>query len=188
MDLNWLGFVWKPAQLQSINPFLVMFLIPIFAYIIYPMINKVFKLTALRKIGLGLFLTAFSFLIPVWIETQIAAGARPSVGWQFVAYIFLTSAEIMVSITALEFSYTQAPKKMKSFIQAIFLMSISLGNAFSAAVNAFIENEDGTSKLSDVGYYLFFILIMLVTAVIFIPVAARYKEKDYIQDEGEEKA
>ena len=94
-----------------------MFLIPFFSYVVYPMINKVFKLTALRKIGIGLFLTAFSFLVPVWIETQIEAGIKPSVGWQFVAYIILTSGEIMVSITALEFSYTQAPKKMKSFIQ-----------------------------------------------------------------------
>lgn len=58
-------------------------------------------------------------------------------------------------------------------------MSISVGNAFSAAVNAFIQNEDGTSKLTGVGYYVFFIIVMLVTAVLFIPVSRRYPVKTY---------
>lgn len=184
MNLRWLGFTWLPAQPQAINPFLVMVMIPLFSYGIYPAIQRVFPLTALRKITIGLFVTAFSFVVSAWIETRIVAGYRPSLGWQGLAYVILTAAEIMVSITCLEFSYTQAPKKMKSFIQAVFLLSISLGNAFAAVVNWFIENEDGTSKLAGASYYWFFVIAMLVTAVLFIPVAARYKVKDYIQDEA----
>ena len=41
--------------------------------------------------------------------------------WQVFAYIIMTAAEVLVSITALEFSYTQAPKAMKSFIMGLFL-------------------------------------------------------------------
>jgi len=184
MNLRWLGFTWLPAQPQAINPFLVMVMIPSFSYGIYPAIQKVVPLTALRKITIGLFVTAVSFVVSAWIEMRIVAGYRPSLGWQGLAYVILTAAEIMVSITCLEFSYTQAPKKMKSFIQAIFLLSISLGNAFAAVVNWFIENEDGTSKLPGASYYWFFVVVMLVTAVLFIPVAMRYKVKDYIQDEA----
>jgi len=182
MNLRWLGFTWKPAQPQAINPFLICVMIPLFSYIIYPVINRVFPLTALRKIGIGLFVVALSFLVPVWIETKIAIGIKPSVGWQFVAYIILTAAEIMVSITCLEFSYTQAPKRMKSFIQGVFLLSISLGNAFSALVNWLIGK--GRLNLTGASYYWFFVGVMLVTAVLFIPVASRYKVKDYIQDEA----
>lgn len=187
MNLRWLGFRWRPAQMQSANPFLVMLLIPLFAYVIYPAINRMWTLTPLRKIGIGMFLTAGSFLVPVWIETQIENGGKPSIGWQFVAYIFLTGAEVMVSITALEFAYTQAPKKIKSMIQSIELLSISLGNVFAAVVNNIIKNDDGTSKLPGASYYWFFTVAMLITAVLFVPVAARYKVKDYIQDEAIEK-
>jgi POT family proton-dependent oligopeptide transporter len=158
-------------------------MIPLFTYVIYPAIDKVFRLTALRKISIGLFVAALSFLVPAWIETRIEAGATPHIGWQFVAYVVLTAAEIMVSITVLEFSYTQAPKRMKSFIQSLCLMSIAVGNAFTAAVNWFIENEDGSSKLEGASYYWFFAAAMVITAVIFIFVAARYREKTYIQDE-----
>jgi len=110
-------------------------------------------------------------------------GYKPSIGWQFLAYIILTAAEIMVSITALEFAYTQAPKKMKSLIQSVELLAVSLGNAFAAVVNNVITKEDGTSRLPGASYYWFFLIAMLVTAFIFIPVARWYKPKEYIQDE-----
>jgi hypothetical protein len=113
-----------------------------------------------------------------------ALGHKPSVGWQFLAYLILTAAEIMVSITCLEFSYTQAPKKMKSFIMAVYLLSISLGNTFTGVVNRMIQNPDDTSKLAGANYYWFFTMAMLVTAVIFIPIARRYPVKNYIQDEA----
>jgi len=127
------------------------------------------------------------FAADVWPNVA-AVGFKPSVGWLFLAYIILTAAEVMVSITCLEFSYTQAPKKMKSFIMAVFLLSISLGNAFTALVNEFIQNSDGTSKLAGPSYFWFFVIVMAVTAVLFIPVAARYKVKDHIQDEATEEA
>jgi len=182
MNLKWLGFTWLPEQPQSINPFLIMVMIPLFSYAIYPAINKVFPLTPLRKIGIGFFVAALSFVVPAWIELQIAGGVKPSLGWQAFAYVLLTAAEIMVSITCLEFSYTQAPKKMKSFIQAVFLLSISVGNAFTAGVNWVIEK--GWLGLAGPRYYWFFVIVMLATAVIFIPIARRYPVKDYIQDEA----
>ena len=184
MNLRWLGFTWKPAQPQAINPFLVLVMVPLFSYVIYPAADKVFTLTALRKITIGLFITALSFVISAWIETQIVAGFKPSVGWQAFAYVILTAAEVMVSVTCLEFAYTQAPKKMKSFIQAAYLLSISLGNAFTAVVNWLIQNEDGTSKLPGASYYWFFVIAMVATGVLFIPVACWYKPKEYIQDEA----
>jgi POT family proton-dependent oligopeptide transporter len=95
----------------------------------------------------------------------------------------MTAAEILVSITALEFSYTQAPKRMKSVVMGAFLMSVALGNLFTAAVNFFIQNPDGTSKLDGPAYYLFFAAAMGATALLFIPLAVWYKERTYIQDE-----
>jgi len=184
MKLRWLWINWRPAQMQAANPFLVMILIPVFSYLIYPALNRLWTMTPLRRIGIGMFLTAGSFLVPIWIENQIASGGRPSIGWQFFAYIFLTGAEVMVSVTALEFAYTQAPKKMKSLIQSINLLSISLGNVISAVVNQTIRNTDGTSKLPGASYYWFFMIAMLVTAMLFIPIARWYKQREYIQDEA----
>ena len=188
MNRDWLGHTWLPTQIVAVNPLMILILIPVFSYVIYPAINKVFPLSSLRKIGLGLLLAGSPFVVSALIEAKIVAGGAPSIGWMVLGYVLLTSSEIMVSITCLDFSYTQAPKRMKSFIMAVFLLSISLGNAFTAIVNAVIENEDGTSKLAGAQYFWFFAGVMFVTALLFIPVARRYPVKNYIQDEAPAKA
>ncbi|MFQ5344888.1 MAG: POT family MFS transporter [Mariprofundus sp.] len=186
MDRVIFGFEVLPSQIQAANPLLVMLLIPLFSYIIYPAIERIWPLTALRKISIGMFVTVAAFAIPTWIQMQIDAGAIPHIGWQLLAYVILTSAEVMISITCLEFSYTQAPKRMKSFVMAFFMLSISAGNLFTSGVNFFIVNPDGTSKLAGSDYYLFFTVLMLITAFAFTLVTRFYKGKRYIHTEAPE--
>ena len=185
MDLTFMGRTWKPSQIQAANPVMILAFIPLFSYVVYPWINKFFPLTPLRKVSIGFFITAVAFSISAWIEMQITAGGTPNIIWQILAYAVLTSAEIMVSITCLEFSYTQSPKTMKSFIMSLYLLSVAVGNGFTAGVNYFIQNEDGTSKLAGASYYWFFTGLMFVTAVLFIFVAKTYKGKTYIHEEEE---
>ncbi len=183
MDRVIWGVEILPSQIQAANPLLIMLLVPLFTYIIYPALNKVIALTALKKITIGLFLTAIAFAIPAWIQMQLDQGLIPHISWQLLAYLILTAAEVMVSITCLEFSYTQAPKTMKSFVMALFFMSIALGNLFTSAVNFFIVNEDGSSKLSITEYFWFFTGLMLITAILFIFVSRLYQEKTYLHEE-----
>ena len=182
MDRTLFGVEVLPAQIQAANPLLVMILIPLFSYVIYPAIERIWPLTALRKIAIGMFVTVMAFGISTWIQVQIDQGGTPSIVWQLLAYLVLTSAEVMVAITCLEFSYTQAPRTMKSFVMAFFMMSIAAGNLFTSAVNFFIQQEDG-SRLAGAEYYQFFMMLMLVTALLFTLVARFYRGCTYLQEE-----
>jgi POT family proton-dependent oligopeptide transporter len=183
MERNILGIELLPAQIQAANPLLVMLLIPLFSYVIYPRLDKLIRLTALRKIAIGMFISVIAFTIAAVAQEKIDAGLTPHINWQLLAYIVLTSAEVMISITCLEFSYTQAPARMKSFIMAFFMLSIAAGNLFTGAVNLLIQNADGSSKLEGADYYWFFTLIMLATSLLFLLVVRFYREKTYIHDE-----
>ena len=183
MDREILGYEVLPAQIQAANPLLVMLLIPLFSYRIYPLIERVWPLSPLRKIAIGLFVTAAAFAIPTLVQLSIDGGGTPHISWQLLAYVVLTSGEVMVSITCLEFSYTQAPKTMKSFIMAFFMLSVSLGNLFTSGVNFFIQNPDGSSKLAGADYFLFFTVLMLVTALLFSFVVRHYRGRSYIHEE-----
>ncbi len=182
MDRLLLGYEILPSQIQAANPFLILLLVPLFSYVIYPALNRIIALTALRKIAIGLFLTTVAFAVPSWIQMQLDSGQTPHIVWQLLAYVMLTSAEVMVSVTCLEFTYTQAPKTMKSFIMAFFMLSIAAGNLFTSAVNFFIQNEDGSSKLEGAEYFWFFTVLMLITSIIFLLVIRNYSEKTYFQD------
>jgi POT family proton-dependent oligopeptide transporter len=101
--------------------------------------KRFFRVTPLRKIGIGLFLVTLSYALTALIQSWIDAGQSPSIGWQILAFIIITAAEIMVSIVGLEFAYTQAPKNMKSLIMSIFLLSTFMGNMFTSTTNRLIQ-------------------------------------------------
>lgn len=176
MDRVIFKFELLPSQIQAANPLLIMLLVPLFSYVMYPFLSRFFVLTPLRKMTTGLFLTVIAFAIPGYIQMQLDKGLTPPIAWQLLAYLFLTSAEVMVSITCLEFSYTQAPKTMKSFVMAFYFLSVAMGNLFTSAVNFFIQNDDGSSKLAGAHYFWFFTGLMFINSVLFLFVSNRYHE------------
>ena len=145
MDRNFLGFEWLPSQIQSLNSVFVLTFIPLFAYLVYPAGDRVWKLSPLRKIGLGLFLMVGAFSLVALIQQWIDAGQRPNIVWQILAFALLTAAEIMVSIVALEYAYTQSPKTMKSFVMCLYLASVAFGNFLVAGVNHLIQIPDSAA-------------------------------------------
>jgi POT family proton-dependent oligopeptide transporter len=187
MDLA--GFDPKkfPAQLQTVNAILVMLFIPLFTYGVYPLLSRWFTPTPLRKIGIGLFLTALAFVIPSLVQESIDGGGAPHFMWQVLAYVVITAAEIMVSITGLEFSYTQAPKKMKSLIMGLFFLSITAGNLLTALVNDYIsrQKEAGHRVLDGASYFWFFTILMAVVAMLFVVWSQFYRGQTYIQGDSE---
>ncbi|WP_018970163.1 POT family MFS transporter [Rubritalea marina] len=157
MDRTLFGIEILPSQVQAANPFMILLLIPIFTYVLYPAVDRLWKFTSLRKIGVGLFLTAAAFALSALTQEWIDAGQEPSIAWQILAYLMLTSAEVMVSIVCLEFAYTQAPNSMKSMVMSLFLITVALGNGLTAIINNYIqtpsplanEAKDASILLSD---------------------------------------
>jgi proton-dependent oligopeptide transporter, POT family len=184
MDRVVFGYDILPAQTHAANPILVLIFVPLFTTVLYPALNKLFRLTPLRKIGIGMFLTVTPFLVSAWIEVLIGRGLRPHITWQLLAYILLTAAEVLVYLTMLEFAYTQAPKRLKSLIMGISYLSISLGNLLTAGINHGIKVFGLEQQLTGAMYYLFFAGMMLVASVLYIPVAQRYREQTILQDEA----
>jgi POT family proton-dependent oligopeptide transporter len=199
MDRRFLGYEWLPSQIQAINPLLVLLFIPLFGLVLYPAVGRVVAFTPLRRILAGFVLTVAAFAISATAQGLIdaesarltAAGlgpeaARwPSVAWQLAAYVVITAAEILVSITCLEFSYTQAPPQMKSFVMSLYLLSVSLGNQFTAAVNWLIEIAGGTSTLTGASYYWFFTGCMTLATLLLVPVVLWTKPREYLQAEAD---
>ncbi len=151
MDLRWMGIHWLPSQIQALNPILILTFIPLFSYVVYPLIDRVFPLTPLRKIAVGLFIMVISFVLVAVAQMKIDAGETPSISWQIVAYVALTAAEVMVSIVSLEFSYTQAPKSMKSLIMSLWLFAVAFGNQVTARINDFIQVDSPIAEVKASG-------------------------------------
>ncbi len=174
MDRTVFGMHLEASQIQAINPILVMVLIPLFSFVIYPLVEKLgFKMTALRKMTAGMMLAAFSFLIVAAIQAALDSGHSVNVAWQGLAFLILTCSEVMVSITGLEFAYTQAPKSMKSTIMSFWLLTVFAGN-FLTAIIAKLNVFQGAM------YFNFFAILMFAVSFIFMIAAIKYKVRDYV--------
>lgn len=183
INLGFTSFDFYPSQIGFFNPLLIVLMVPLFTAVLYPFLKKRIKLNYTRKMSIGMFLTAMSFALIAWVQAQMDAGVSMNISWQILGYVILTAGEIFVSVTILEFSYTQAPNSMKSFIMSFYLLSVAVGNLFTALVNLFIQNPDGTSKLAGASYFWFFTGFMLVATVLFVILIDRtYKEQTHIQD------
>ncbi len=152
-----------PAQLQAINPLLILVLAPLFSAVVYPWLQVRGWLSNAIKLQAGMLLAAISFGIVAMAQSWIHSGAQTSVAWQMAAYALITTAEILISITALELAYTQAPKVSTSLVMALFYVGVAAGNGLTAFVNAALGELVGGP--SHVSYFVFFALLALLSCI-----------------------
>jgi len=185
INLGFAKFTIYPGQVQTFNPLIILILIPVFNYWVYPWFDKIgLKTTALRRFGVGLVLTALSFVVIALIQTNIDNGGHPSFWWQAFAYVLLSAAEVLVSITGLEYAYTHSPKSMKSTMTAVWLMVVAVGNLITAWVNSKITEGGYFAKhLAGANYYWYFdVCFIMVFVVAFLIVSPYIKERNYIDN------
>uniref|UniRef100_A0A8C0EAW2 Solute carrier family 15 member 1 n=1 Tax=Bubo bubo TaxID=30461 RepID=A0A8C0EAW2_BUBBB len=92
--------------------------------------------------------------------------------WQIPQYFILTCAEVVFSVTGLEFSYSQAPSNMKAVLQAGWLLTVAVGNIIVLIVA-------GASKLSEQwAEYVLFAALLLAVCIIFAVMAYFYTYTD----------
>lgn len=176
MNLEVWGMKLEPSQIQALNPIMVMALIPFFSFWLYPTLEKLgLKLSPLRKMSAGMVLAGLSFVMIGLIQVTLDAGTKISVAWQILPYLVITASEVMVSVTGLEFAYTQAPKSMKSTLMSFWLLTVAVGNFLTAIVakmNAFTGS----------GEFFFFATLMFAVSGLFVWGAINYRENKFVTD------
>jgi dipeptide/tripeptide permease len=130
-----LDYTIPPDQIQTLNPLFVIILIPLFNWLFKRIDPQVRLFTPTRKILLGFILTgAAAGIISASGFAATATGAKVSAGWVALAYVVLTVGEVLLYATALEMAYVVAPKNMKSFVTACFLVTNTLGNFINSGL------------------------------------------------------
>lgn len=162
-------------QIPAVNPMLVLLFVPLFDKLIYPTLAKCgFEFRPLKRIALGMGITSLSFVYAGFLQMVIDKNELHTVHviWQLPQYLLLTFSEIMVSITALELSYTQAPKSMKSLIMAGWQMTVAIGNLLVVIV--------AEMAIFPMYQQFFFFSGLMVCAVILFTVIAYFYQ--YVED------
>jgi POT family proton-dependent oligopeptide transporter len=132
-----------------------------------------------------MFVAAGSYLVVAALQTRIEAGAQLCVLWQFVPYLILTTAEVLLSTTGLEFAFREAAPEMKSAIMSFWLLTVSMGNLMVTTITKLFATGGAHEEASvSTGRFLQYAGLTFVVAVLFSLVAAFYRYRDKAAAQG----
>lgn len=103
------NFKIQPEQISLANPLFVILLIPLFEFILHPLLAKIGLRRPLQRMTVGMFLAATAFILAALVQLNIEASGEKEVHilWQVPQYFVLTTGEILFSPVGLGFSYQQ---------------------------------------------------------------------------------
>jgi POT family proton-dependent oligopeptide transporter len=172
---------FQPAQMQALNPLLVMLLIPFNNLVLYPWLRKRgYEPTALRRMTTGIAFSGVAWIAAGGLQLAMDGGDAISIAWQILPYVLLTFGEVLVSATGLEFAYSQAPASMKGVIMSLWYLAVTIGNLWVLLANASVRNPALTSRIAETGLSVdafqmfFFAGFALAAAAAFGWYARRY--------------
>ncbi|MET0617015.1 MAG: oligopeptide:H+ symporter [Luteibacter sp.] len=175
-----------PAQMQAVNPLLVLLLIPFNNLVVFPLLRRAgIEPTALRRMTVGIGFAAIAWVVVGVLQLTLDGGDAISIAWQILPYVFLTMGEVLVSATGLEFAYSQAPPAMKGTLMSFWTLSVTVGNLWVLLANAGVRNDAVLAGIAGTGLgvtafqMFFFAAFAAVAALAFGWYARRYREVDY---------
>ncbi|KAK6508903.1 hypothetical protein TWF481_003671 [Arthrobotrys musiformis] len=142
--------------MQNFDPIAIIVFVPILDRIIYPLLQRArIPFPPINRIALGFTVASLGMayaaivqhmiysagpcysspLCPASEVNGVAQGNKVHIAIQAPAYIFIGVAEILASVTGFEYAYMKAPPSMRSFVQAVFLLTYAFGAAISEALS-----------------------------------------------------
>ena len=182
LSANCLGLTIGAEQMQSMNPLLVMLLVPLFTLGIYPRLGRF--ASPLKRMAYGMFLATLSYLVVAALQSRLEHGEHLSVLWQTAPYLILTAAEVLISTTGLEFAFREAAPEMKSTIMSFWLLTVAFGNLLVILITRiFAADKNGDASVST-GRFLMYAGLTFVVAILFSLVARTYRYRDAAAAQG----
>ncbi|KAL3681781.1 hypothetical protein R1sor_024737 [Riccia sorocarpa] len=184
--IAWLGGLEiPPDEIGAIKPIFVVLIIPVLNGMVYPFVEKhLGAVTNLRKMVVAMFLATLSFSLTGGLELLIEnelqekqvsgidslAYADISRLWQIPQYVAISIAEVMMLIPALEWSYHEAPKSMKTVVNAVHNMYQAIGNIVIILIVAFIGQKvaKSTQDFVFVGLGTFGTILMVIFSYSYV--------------------
>lgn len=177
LDLNLFGFHVEPDQIQALNPIFIVSFLPLLSLLWRWLARRGIQVRPTEKMVVGFLLTAVTMAVHALAGyLAVQSGTKVSLWWQVIAFVVITVAEILISVTGLELAFTAAPQSMKGFVTACWLLTVAFANFFINApvTRLYPSDSPGWHFATPVGYFTALTAMMLVVTVAFVFVARQF--------------
>ncbi len=177
-----------PASIfQSINPFYIMALGPVFAWLWTALGRRGLEPSTPAKFGLALAQVGFSFLVLVWGSQMVGIENATPIIFIFLIYLFQTTGELCLSPVGLSAMNRLAPAKMASLIMAAWFFGTAGGNYVAGVIGHATGGESGDAtkeSILEVYSTIGWVTIGIAAAVLVVsPLIKRLMHLDHLSDD-----
>ena len=146
VDRSFLGGVIPASVFQSLNPFYIMVLAPLFSWIWISLSKRGWEPSTPMKFVLGLTQLGFGFLVIVLGAHFFADEGLVPVIFLFLMYLLHTTGELSLSPVGLSMITKLSPDKIVGFVMGAWFLSIALANKAAGKIGELtaIEGVDLT--------------------------------------------
>ncbi|XP_022985329.1 protein NRT1/ PTR FAMILY 4.3-like isoform X1 [Cucurbita maxima] len=144
-----------PASLQSIPYIMLILIVPLYDTFFVPFARKITGHTSgispLKRIGFGLFLSAFSMVSAAIMEKKrrdsaVNLNQTISIFWITPQFLIFGLSEMFTAVGLIEFFYKQSIKGMQAFLTAMTYCSYSFGFYLSSLLVSMVNKITSSSS------------------------------------------
>jgi POT family proton-dependent oligopeptide transporter len=162
------------SQFQSLNPFYIMVLAPVFSWIWVRLRRMKAEPRTPMKFVLGLAQLAIGYAIIVWGASSFADRAVVPVLFLALMYLFHTTGELSVSPVGLSVVTKLSPPRVVGFVMGTWFLSIAFAHKFASFLGTLAAKPDAGASaevamqaFTDV-YWFWGVIVVSISAVFLL--------------------
>ncbi len=145
VDLEIMGVTFNPASVNNmINPLLVIFLSPIFAFVWPSLERQRMNPSTPLKFVFGLLLLGLGFYTFVWGGRNAEAGIVPII-YFVLGYLCLSAGELCLSPIGLSMVTNLSPARLVGMMMGAWFLASAMGQFVAGKIGALMAMPEGTA-------------------------------------------
>ncbi|MET0363877.1 MAG: peptide MFS transporter [Sphingobium sp.] len=188
VDRSMMGIDVKASVFQSVNPFFIITLGPIFSILWVWLNRRRLEPSAPAKFGIGILLVGLSFLTLVWGAEANGIDVPTPVLYIFLINLFQTAGELCLSPVGLSAMTRLAPGHMASLIMGAWFFGTGGGDFVAGKIGEATGADGGAAtkaSILEVYGHIGWLGIGIGVAVLLVaPLVTRLMHLDTLRDEG----
>jgi POT family proton-dependent oligopeptide transporter len=166
-----MGDVFTAGMFQSINPFFIVILAPLFAWLWVRLSKAGFEPSTPAKFGLGIVQIGLGFAILVYGVSLAGPDGKVSVIWLTLMYLFHTTGELCLSPVGLSMITKLSVQRVAAMMMGVWFLSSSFAAYAAGLIAATTAVDQSASEVIDplqsLGIYTEVFSNLAIVAIVF---------------------
>jgi POT family proton-dependent oligopeptide transporter len=141
VDLNFLGYLVPPEQFQLLNPFWIMVLSPLLAWLYASRADRGIDLPIATKFAIGFAMLSVAFFI-YGLSGNFAEAGLVSAWWLIWGYFFISLGELLISGLGLAMVARYVGPNLRGFIMGAWFLATGISQYLGSVVANFASVPD----------------------------------------------